>query len=74
MRVECPGVVSTDASGAPLCTDGVSAVLAWEPVAEFDPADIDNVTAGQAFTAGFVIVATGWAIGRGFKYVLSMLS
>lgn len=39
----------------------------------FDPEDLDTGTLGAMFAAGFVIVATGWAIGRGVKILLSML-
>lgn len=74
MRYECPGVVVTDAVGVPSCTDGVGGFLAWDAVPDFDVSLVDNAIAGQAFAAGFVIVGSAWAIGRGFKYVLSMLS
>lgn len=74
MRVTCPGVsVMTGASGEALCLDSLGAPVAWEVQPEFDISQLEADQLGGAFAAGFVIVATGWVIGRGFKFVLSML-
>lgn len=74
MRVNCPGVeVVTLPNGEPSCQDALGAAVAWEVQPEFDVSQLDPAQLGQAFAAGFVLVGTGWAIGRGFKYVLSML-
>lgn len=47
--------------------------MAWVVVPDFDVADLDPVILGEAFAAGWLLVATGWAIGHGVKIVLSML-
>lgn len=74
MRVSCPGfVVVTGSAGEPLCQDDLGVPVAWEVVPEFDVADLEVDQLGAAFAAGFVVVATGWVIGRGFRFVLSLL-
>lgn len=74
MRVTCPGTqVLTGSAGEPLCADSLGAPVAWEVVPEFEVSSLEADQLGAAFAAGFVIIGTGWAIGRGFKYVLSLL-
>lgn len=74
MRVTCPGVsVATGVNGEPLCQGVGGSPVAWEAVPEFDIAQLDIEQLGGAFAAGFAIVGTAWACGRGFKAVLSML-
>jgi hypothetical protein len=73
MRIECPGVVVTDSNGAALCQDTVGAPLSWTTIPSFDIESIDNAVAAEAFAAGFVIVATAWAIGRGVSIVLGVI-
>lgn len=63
----------TGAEGQALCLDSTSAPVAWEVQPEFDLAQLEVSMLSGAFAAGFVIVGTGWAIGRGFKFVLSLL-
>lgn len=69
----CPGEIVTGASGEALCQDMGGAPLAWTVQPAFDVANLDPVRLSGAFAAGFVIVATGWVIGRGFRVVLSMI-
>lgn len=71
--VQCTAVLSTSALGAAQCTDGGGTPVAWVAVPEFDFSQLDMPTASGAFAAGFVLVGIGWAIGRGFGAVLSML-
>jgi hypothetical protein len=74
MRVTCPGAqVMTGAEGQALCLDSLGEPVAWEVVAEFEPSMLEAEDLAGAFAAGFIVVGTGWAIGRGFKYVLSLL-
>lgn len=65
--------MATGAGGEALCLDALGAPVAWEVQPEFDVSQLDPAELGQAFAAGFVLVGTGWAIGRGFKYVLALL-
>lgn len=39
----------------------------------FDVSDLDPAQLSAAFAAGFAIVGTAWAIGRGFRALLSMI-
>lgn len=74
MRVTCPGAqIMTGADGQALCLDGIGAPVAWEVQPEFEISQLEADQLGAAFAAGFVLVATGWAIGRGFRFVLSLL-
>lgn len=74
MRVTCPGSqIMTGAEGQALCLDGVGAPVAWEIQPEFDVSQLESSDLGGAYAAGFVLIGTGWAIGRGFKYVLGLL-
>ncbi len=73
MSAVCPGVIVTDASGVPACQDQLGAPLAWEQVVPFDVSQLDGDQLAGAFAAGFVIVGTAWAIGKGFQVLLSML-
>lgn len=51
----------------------MGAPLAWESIPEFDIELVDPVVAGEAFGAGFVIVATAWVIGFGVRALLSQI-
>lgn len=74
MRVNCPGfAVVTGSAGEALCQDSLGAPVAWEVTPEFDVSQLDSAQLSQAFAAGFVVIGTAWAIGRGFRAVLSML-
>lgn len=74
MRVMCPGSqIATGAAGEPLCLDALGAPVAWEAQPEFDVSQLEAADLGGAYAAGFVLIGTGWAIGRGFKYVLALL-
>ena len=64
MSIECPGVVTTGSDGSALCTDGGGNVVAWVAVPPFSVANLDYGQAGDAFAAGFVIVAMCWALGK----------
>lgn len=71
MRVSCPGTaVNTGAQGEALCVDSLGAPVAWEVQLEFDVSQLDTAQMGQAFAAGFAVVATCWCIGFGFRTVL----
>lgn len=69
----CGGVIVTDVNGVAYCEDMTGAPLAWEAVPEFDITELDPAIASAAFAAGFVIVGTAWAIGFGFRAILSMI-
>ncbi len=71
--ISCTASVSTSALGAAQCVDGVGAPVAWVVVPDFDFSQLDAPMASGAFAAGFVLVGVGWAIGRAFGVVLSML-
>jgi hypothetical protein len=71
--VTCAGNVTTSALGAAQCVDGSGAPLAWGVVPAFDFTQLDGPTMGGAFAAAFVLVGTGWAIGKGFGVVLSLM-
>lgn len=74
MRVSCPGfAVTTSLTGEPQCVDHLGATVAWEVQPEFEVSQLEPTQLGAAYAAGFVLVGTGWAIGRSFKAVLSML-
>lgn len=74
MKIACPGVsVATGVNGEPLCLDSGGSPVAWEAVPEFEVSSLDIAQLSGAYAAGFVLIATGWAIGRGFKFVLSMI-
>lgn len=74
MRASCPGAaIVTGSAGEALCVDGLGAPVAWEVQPEFDVSQLETAELSGAFAAGFVVIATGWVIGRGFKYVLGML-
>lgn len=73
-RAECPGVIVTDTAGAPLCQDMASAPLAWDSIPSFDISQIDSAVAAGLFAAGFVLVASCFAIGKAYRIVLSMIS
>lgn len=68
--LQCTADVTVAPDGAPICHG------TWELVpvpVPFDPSQLDPATVGQAFGAGFVIVASLWCVGRGIKAVLSIL-
>ena len=74
MRVTCPGTqVLTGSAGEAICADSLGAPVAWEVQPEFDVSQLDVADLGGAFAAGFVVVATGWVIGYGFRAVLSAI-
>lgn len=74
MKIMCPGVsIATGVNGEPLCLDSGGSPVAWEAIPEFEVSSLDVAQLGAAYAAGFVLIGTGWAIGRGFKFVLSML-
>lgn len=49
------------------------AMTVHEPGEPFDIGDLDPVLLGGAFSAGFILVGTAWAIGYGAKTVLAIL-
>lgn len=73
MWIDCPGVVVTDVAGVPSCQDMEGAPLAWQTVRAFDVAELDPSMLASAWGAGVAVVLMGWAIGFGFRQVLSML-
>lgn len=75
MRVSCPGVqVLTGPAGEAVCADSLGAPVAWEVQPEFDVAQLEPEMLAGAFAAGFIICATGWAIGYGFRVLLSAIT
>jgi hypothetical protein len=69
--ISCNADVTTSSTGAAQCTAGGVAV-AWTVVPDFDFSQLDSASSAGAFSAGFVLVGIGWAIGRSFGVVLSM--
>ena len=62
----CPD--QPDASGCP------NAVwLAWHDLGAFQISQLDPAVIAQAFGAGFILMGTGFAIGRGVRALLSMV-
>lgn len=71
MRVSCPGfAVVTGAGGEALCVDALGAPVAWEAQPEFDVSQLEADQLSGAFAAGFVVVATAFVIGYGFRALL----
>lgn len=56
-----------------MCQDMGGAPLAWTVTPAFSVDQLDPVIVSGAFAAGFVLVATGWALGYAARLVLSML-
>lgn len=73
MYIDCDGQVVTDTNGVPACLDMGGSPLAWQTAPVFEIAELDPSMMSAAFAAGFVIVATCWAIGKGARTVLSMI-
>lgn len=73
-RPVCPGIIVTDLYGVAACQDDMGAPLSWESIPEFDIEDIDPVTAGEFFAAGFVIIGTCWVIGFGVRSILRVIA
>jgi hypothetical protein len=73
VTIQCPATVTTSLTGQPQCLDGVGDVVAWVVVPDFDLSMIDTPTASEGFSAGFVVVATAWAIGKGVSLVLKSI-
>jgi hypothetical protein len=72
-QITCPGEVVTTATGEARCQDMGGAPLAWTTSPAFSIEALDPLMMSGAFGAGFVLVASGWAIGYGCKVLLSML-
>lgn len=72
-QVSCPGTVVTDVNGVAVCQDMGGAPLAWTVSPAFSIDALDPLLMSGAFAAGFVLVATGWAIGYGVRTILGML-
>lgn len=71
MRVECPGVVVTGAVGEPLCLEvGTAEPVEWQPLPD---AYLSVESAAQAFSVGFMVVATCWGLGKGVALVLRLV-
>ena len=68
--LSCPGTVTTDAAGAPDCTNGSGTAVAWQAVPPFSVSELDYGEAGQAFAAGFVIVGMCWALGQAIGAII----
>lgn len=73
MLLDCPANVVTLSSGELACQDGMGGAVAWLVTPSFDLDQLDPEMLAAAFAAGFVIVGTAWAIGKGARIVLSML-
>lgn len=71
--IECPANVSTLADGSPACLDGTGAVVAWQAVPPFDVSQLDTVQAGEAFAAGFVMVASCALLGIAVGAILNVV-
>lgn len=72
-RAYCAGTIVTDVSGVPVCQDTMGAPLEWQSIEDFDPSQIDPLVAGPYFAAGFILVATCWAIGKGVGMLLTVI-
>lgn len=73
MILECPANVVTLANGEVACQDAMGGAIPWLVQPSFDLDQLDPEMLAAAFAAGFVIVGTAWAIGKGARIVLSML-
>lgn len=73
MLLDCPANVVTLTGGELACQDSMGGAVAWLVQPSFEISDLDPELLAAAFAAGFVIVGTSWAIGKGAKIVLSML-
>lgn len=73
MLLECPAVVVTLSNGEVACQDGMGGAIPWLVQPSFDLDQLEPNMMAAAFAAGFVIVGTAWAIGKGARIVLSML-
>lgn len=73
MLLDCPANVVTLTNGEVACQDSGGGAVAWLVSPTFDLGQLDPEMMAAAFAAGFVIVGTAWAIGKGARIVLSML-
>lgn len=76
MAVYCQGTVVTDTTvdpGAALCQSSTGTPGTWIQVQPFDVSQLDYGQAGEAFAAGFVIVAMCWALGKAVKAIMSVI-
>lgn len=67
----CPGVIVTGVAGEALCVDDLGAPLAWQSHAY--PFELDMGAAAEPFFAGFALMFTFWALGKGVAVVLRMV-
>lgn len=66
----CPGSISFDFDGNPICESGWLTQIALVP---FDISQIDPVVATAFFGAGFALPIAPWAASIGVKYLLSLI-
>jgi hypothetical protein len=71
--IQCPGEVATSATGEALCLDGTGTPLAWVVVPDFSIDQLDPLMLSEAFAAGFIIIGTCWAIGKGAALVIQAI-
>ena len=68
--LRCDGDVLVATDGAPLCSGAWTLVPVPEP---FTVEALDPSQMAEAFSAGFVIVGTCWAVGWAARALLSMI-
>jgi len=47
--------------------------ITWQAFSSFDVSQLDPVLIAQALAAGWILVGTFWAIGKGVKVILDMI-
>lgn len=68
MNVQCPANLATGSNGELLCVDEVGVGVEWQPLPIIDYAAI-----GAPFSAGFILVASFWALGHGVALVIDLV-
>ena len=68
VNAHCPAVLATGSNGALLCVDELGAAVEWQPLPI-----VDYSAVGAPFSAGFILVASFWALGHGVSLVIDLV-
>lgn len=71
--ITCTGTITTDASGAPLCTDGAGGLIAWTVEPTFEISQVLEGDAAAYFGAGLGLVAVSYAVGHALRALLGTI-
>lgn len=68
MNAYCPAQIVTGINGELLCRDSLGQAVAWQ-----EPPVVDVTMVAGPFSAGFVMVASFWALGHGISLILGIV-